>query len=123
MRVPGVATFKRTAMFARLFEKELKLVLLSPKFVATFGVSSILIILSVFIGVQDYKASVRQYESAGQLADQELREATSWFGLGNTVHRRPDVMQIFAAGVNNDIGRLSQHQYLERYQAPAKQLP
>ncbi len=94
-------------MFARLFEKELKLVLLSPKFVATFGVSSILIILSVFIGVQDYKASVRQYESAGQLADQELREATSWFGLGNTVHRRPDVMQIFAAGVNNDIGRLS----------------
>lgn len=94
-------------MFTTLFEKELKAVLLSPKFVATFGVCSLLILLSVFLGVQEYKASVAQFETASQLAEQDVREATSWWGVDNRVHRKPNPMQIFASGVNNDIGRLS----------------
>ena len=94
-------------MFATLFEKELKAILLSPKFVATFGVCSLLILLSVFIGIQEHKAAVDQYETAIQLADQEVREATSWWGVNNRLYREPNPMQIFASGVNNDIGRLS----------------
>ena len=94
-------------MFGTLFEKELKAILLSPKFVATFGVCSLLILLSVFIGIQEHRAAVDQYETAIQLADQEIREATSWWGVNNRVYRRPNPMQIFASGVNNDIGRLS----------------
>lgn len=94
-------------MFATLIEKELKAILLSPKFVATFGVCAILILLSVFIGVQEYQASVSQFETAQQLLDQEVREATSWWGLANKAYRAPDPMQIFASGVNNDIGRYS----------------
>ncbi len=94
-------------MFVTLFEKELKAILLSPKFVATFGVCSLLILLSVFIGIQEHRAAVDQYETAIQLADQEIREATSWWGVNNRVYRRPNPMQIFASGVNNDIGRLS----------------
>ncbi len=94
-------------MFATVFEKELKAILLSPKFVSTFAVLSVLLLLSVFIGIQDYSAAVSQYESAVQLAEQELSEATNWSGLRSTVYRRTDPMQILAAGVNNDIGRLS----------------
>lgn len=94
-------------MFATLIEKELKAILLSPKFVATFGVCAILILLSVFIGIQEYQASVKQYETAQQLLDQEVREATSWWGLANKAYRAPDPMQIFASGVNNDVGRFS----------------
>ena len=94
-------------MFATLFEKELKAILLSPKFVATFGVCSLLILLSVFIGIQEHRAAVDQYETALQLADQEVREATSWWSVNNRVYRKPNPMQIFASGVNNDIGRLS----------------
>ncbi len=94
-------------MFSTLYLKELKAILLSPKFVATFGICSILVLLSVFIGVREYETAVAQYETALQLADQEVREATSWWSLDHRVYRKPNPLQIFASGINNDIGRLS----------------
>lgn len=94
-------------MFKLLVERELKSILYSPKFTATFGVCALLIILSVFAGVREYDAAVRQHDAAATLVDQELREATSWLGLSNRVYRAPDPMQIFVSGVHNDIGRFS----------------
>ena len=95
-------------MLRILIEKELKLILQSPKFVATFGVCSLLILLSVFIGIQEYRASVAQYETASQLVEQQIGEATSFRGLQNRVYREPSPMQIFVSGVNYDVGRLSE---------------
>ncbi|GAB5520670.1 MAG: hypothetical protein RhofKO_29210 [Rhodothermales bacterium] len=103
-------------MFSTLLEKELKAILLSPKFVATFAVCSLLILLSVFIGIQEYKASMEQYTTAQELLDQEVREATSWWGFDNRAFREPNPVQIFAAGVENDIGRFSR----VNAQAPVK---
>jgi ABC-type transport system involved in multi-copper enzyme maturation permease subunit len=94
-------------MFSTLIEKELKSIILSPKFFATFAVCSILILLSVFIGIQEYRATVRSYEAGMQLTDQELQEKSSWFMLNTRLFREPDPMQVFVAGVNNDIGRFS----------------
>lgn len=95
-------------MFNILFEKELKSIFLSPKFVATFGVCSLLILLSVFVGIQEYNNEVDQYNTAVQLSDQQMRGETSWWGLENVVFRKPSVMQVFVSGVNNDIGRSSE---------------
>lgn len=94
-------------MFSTLVEKELKSIILSPKFFATFAVCSILILLSVFIGIQEYKANVKSYEAGMQLTDQEMQEKSSWFMLSTRVFRKPDPMQVFVSGVNNDIGRFS----------------
>ena len=94
-------------MLRTLIEKELKAILLSPKFAVTFAACSALIILSLGVGMQEYRAAVRQYETATQLADQQLREASGWLGVFNSAYRRPDPMQIFVSGVNNDVGRLS----------------
>ena len=94
-------------MFATLIEKELKSIILGPKFVATFIVCSILILLSIFIGVQEYRAAVKSYEAGVQLVDEEMQEATSWMGMRNRIFRKPDPMQIFISGVNNDIGRFA----------------
>ena len=94
-------------MLRILIEKELKAILLSPKFVATFGGCALLILLSVFIGIQEYRAALGQYETARQLTEQQLQEATSWWGVNLQVYRAPDPMQIFVSGVNNDVGRLS----------------
>jgi len=94
-------------MLGILIQKELKSILLSPKFVATFATCASLILLSVFVGIQEYRAAVKQYDAATQLVEQDLREASSWMGLNNKVYRRPDPMQIFVSGVNNDVGRLS----------------
>jgi len=94
-------------MLPTLISKELRFILTSPKFTAMFVVASVLILLSVSIGIQEYHASVRQYESATQLADQELREARNWMSVSNRVYRRPDPMQVFASGVEYDVGRTS----------------
>ncbi len=94
-------------MFRVLLEKELKSIILSPKFAVTFGVFSVLLLLSAFIGIKDYHASVRQYETAVQLENQEIAETTSWNQLDVTVHREPDPLHILAAGVSYDVGRLA----------------
>ena len=95
-------------MFSVLFEKELRSIILSPKFVATFGVCSLLIILSVFVGIQEYNNEVDQYETAIRLSEQQMMGESSWWGITNNVFRKPSVMQVFVSGVNNDIGRSAQ---------------
>ncbi len=94
-------------MLSTLVIKELKAILLSPKFAATFAVASVLILLSVFIGIREYRAAVQGYEAALQLTDQNLRTQASWMGLSTGVYRKPDPMQVFVTGVMNDIGRMS----------------
>jgi len=98
---------KEEKMFSTLIEKELKSIITGPKFIGTFVVCSILILLSVFIGIQEYRATVKSYEASRQLVEQERQEITSWMGLNSRVFRKPDPMQVFVAGVNNDIGRFS----------------
>ncbi len=94
-------------MLKLLIEKELKNILQSPKFVATFAVCSVLILVSVFIGVQEYRSSVRAYETANGLVKQQIAEATSFWMVSNRVYRKPSPMQIFVSGVNFDVGRVS----------------
>ena len=94
-------------MFGTLILKELEAILLSPKFAATFLVVSALMLLSVFMGIQEYHSSVAQYEAATELVRQEMREARGWMMLNDRVYRAPDPMQIFASGAQYDIGRYS----------------
>jgi ABC-type transport system involved in multi-copper enzyme maturation permease subunit len=94
-------------MLSILIQKELKAIIHSPKFTATFTVCSLLILLSVFTGIREYKTSVNGYQSASQLVEQELLSATSWGRLHTRVYRAPDPMQIFVSGVDYDIGRWS----------------
>ncbi len=94
-------------MFATLLQKELKSILLSPKFPATFAVCAGLLILSISIGIHEYQVTTRQYETATQMVTQELREQAHWSGVNNRTYRKPDPMQIFVSGVSNDIGRWS----------------
>lgn len=94
-------------MIKTLLIKELKAILLSPKFVATYIVFTILLLLSTYTGIQEYQALTSQYETGVQMADQRIREETSWGGIDYTTYREPDPMQIFVSGLNYDIGRLS----------------
>jgi ABC-type transport system involved in multi-copper enzyme maturation permease subunit len=94
-------------MFRTLLLKELRSILLSPKFPATFGVASILMLLSVYVGIKEYQSYTQQYHAANELVRQEMREARGWMGLTSRIYREPDPMQIFVAGVHNDVGRVS----------------
>ena len=94
-------------MLWSLIQKELKAIILSPKFTATFAVCSILMLLSVYIGINEYKADVKQYDTTRNLVIQDRQEKTNWFQVTDVALRKPDPMQIFSAGLNNDIGRWS----------------
>ncbi len=94
-------------MLATLIRKELKAILVSPKFTATFAVCSVLILVSVYTGIAEYRSSVKQYEAAIDLNEQRLQEQTSWGHVADKAFRRPDPLQIFAAGLTFDIGRWS----------------
>ena len=86
---------------------ELKNLFFSPRFTATFAVSTALLLLSVLVGIGQYERSMRQYETTTALVRQEQRESRGWMGLSATVLRRPDPMQIFVSGVNDDVGRIA----------------
>jgi hypothetical protein len=94
-------------MFINVLMKELKGILLSQKFALTFGVVSLLILMSILAGVQEYTAGARQHDTAVQLAEQQLREASSWMGVNTRALRTPDPLLVFVSGVHNDIGRMS----------------
>lgn len=94
-------------MLSLLIQKELKNIILSPKFAATFLVCSVLILVSIFIGINEYNNAVRQFEANKQIAQQDIAQATSWTQVRNIVHREPTPMQIFVSGLHFDVGRLS----------------
>jgi len=94
-------------MLGTLIRKELKAIILSPKFTATFAVCSVLMLISVYIGIREYRATAAQYASAQQLVDQQMQELTSWADVRDKALRPPDPLQVFVAGLNYDIGRLS----------------
>lgn len=95
-------------MLRILIEKEFKTTLLSPRFLGIFLVASILILLSIGVGIREYRAFEDAQAAARTLLDEEQSQATSWLGFPNRAFREPDPMQIFASGVHNDIGRVSQ---------------
>ena len=54
-----------------------------------------------------------QTQAAAQtLLNQEQAEATSWLGFGHRIFRRGDPLQVFAAGVHNDIAITEEEQRL-----------
>ncbi|HMV25752.1 MAG TPA: ABC transporter permease subunit [bacterium] len=94
-------------MLSLLIIKEFKNILQSPKFIATFISCTLLIILSVWVGIREYKLAVKDYETGIALNRQDLSERTNWMNVGNRVYRKPDPMQIWTFGVHYDIGRVA----------------
>lgn len=93
-------------MLGTIIAKELKNIIGSPKFVVTFAACSLLILLSLWVGIEDYKDGIERYDAALRLNEQSLVEST-WSALSTRAYRRPDPMQIFVSGVQADVGRLS----------------
>lgn len=94
-------------MFGALVNKELKSIILSPKFSVTFAVCSALILLSIFTGIHEYNSAVKGWDSAVSLANQQAGESTNWRQFSYKTQRKPDPMSIFVSGLSNDIGRWS----------------
>ncbi|MBN2319182.1 MAG: ABC transporter permease subunit [Acidobacteria bacterium] len=93
-------------MLSTIILKELKSIISSPKFVITFAACSIMILLSVWVGIEDYRTGVARTDAALDINYQILKTRT-WSAISTQAFRYPDPMQIFVSGVHNDVGRLS----------------
>lgn len=94
-------------MFWILVQKELKSIIQSPKFIASFLTFSILILLSFYAGIKEYKDFEKNYNTAKNLIETNIAQADTWMKVRYVAFREPNPMQIFATGINNDIGRFS----------------
>ena len=92
-------------MLRTLILKELRVIVTGPKFVATCAACSLLLLMSVYIGINEYKQNVKQYRMSEQLAEESLRQKSSWHSVDTRAHRAPNPMQIFSSGLHYDIGR------------------
>ena len=94
-------------MIRTLAFKELHEILLSPKFVVIFAVSTALVLLSAYTGVTGYSEEVSEYRIAEQLNRDSLRQG-SWGEMrdpGATVIRSPSPLSVVVQGVQGVMGR------------------
>ena len=81
-------------MLLTLIQKELKAIILSPKFAVTFGICAFLILLSVFTGISEYQAAVEGWETTVRLADDQVRETNNWNHMSYQAMRKPEPLMV-----------------------------
>lgn len=93
-------------MLRTLIEKEIRDLLGSVKFVISFSVCAVLILLSFFTGAQSFLTAQRQYEAAKAENLRQLDGLTDWAMLRqNRIFLPPEPVAAIVTGVSNDIGR------------------
>jgi ABC-type transport system involved in multi-copper enzyme maturation permease subunit len=92
-------------MFKLIFLKELKDIIQSSRFTISFAVCSVLIILSFFMGAQNYLASQAQYEAAMQENRNQIAANTEWVMVQHSIMLPPQPLMALVNGVSNDVGR------------------
>ena len=94
-------------MIALLVQKELKNILTSPKLLSLFITASILILMSIYVGIKEYEESLAQFRASEEIAYQNMLESRNYTSMSDMVHRKPKALHSLISGVHYDIGRLS----------------
>ena len=93
-------------LFKLIVEKELREIIGSRKFAVTFGVCSILILLSFLSGARAYRVSTERYEAAVSQNLRQMEELTDWEQVDNhRIFLPPQPLEALVSGVSNDVGR------------------
>jgi len=92
-------------MFGRIVRKELMEIMGSTKFTTTFGVCSLLIILSFFLGGRGFLVGQAQFEAAVAEDRRQLEGETDWLSVTPSVFLPPQPLAYLVSGVAHDIGR------------------
>ena len=97
-------------MLTKTIRKEILDNIISPKFVFTFLLCTILILLSVYTGINNYRSELKEYESAVALNQKNLETQPSWgalAGLGTKITKPPQVLSTIITGIQDAVGRSS----------------
>ncbi|RPH35554.1 hypothetical protein EHM92_05985, partial [bacterium] len=96
-------------MLRYIIEKELRDIIGSTKFAATFGVCAVLIILSFYVGARSYQNDMAQYEAAKTENLRQLEGLTDWLSVRQfRIFLPPQPLASLVGGISNDIGRTTE---------------
>ena len=97
-------------MLKDIIRKEIVETITSPKFVFTFLLCAVLILLSVYTGISNYSAEQKEYNAAVALNKKNLESQKNYqslAGLGTKVNRPPQVLSAISTGVDEAVGRVA----------------
>ncbi len=97
-------------MLKDIIKKEIVETITSPKFVFTFLLCAILILLSVYTGATAYRGELGEYSAAVALNRKNLESQPSYqalAGLGTKINRPPQVLGAISSGVDEAVGRVA----------------
>ncbi|MEE9441898.1 MAG: ABC transporter permease [candidate division Zixibacteria bacterium] len=93
-------------MLKVIIEKEIRDIIGSLKFVISFSVCAVLILLSFYVGATNYKISMEQYEAAKAENLRQMDGLTEWYSIQqHRVFLPPNPLASLVSGVSNDVGR------------------
>ncbi|MEA3421369.1 MAG: ABC transporter permease subunit [Acidobacteriota bacterium] len=97
-------------MLRDIIAKEIQDTIMSPKFVFTFLLCTILILLSVYTGINNYQAEQKEYSAAVALNKKNLESQPTYqhlAGTGTKINRSPQVLSTIVNGVQEAVGRVA----------------
>ena len=95
-------------MLRDIIYKELLDTISSLKFVFTFLLCTVLVLLAVFTGINNYRAELREYHASVALNRSNLESQPNYMtlaGYGFTVTKTPQVLSTIVTGVQNAVGK------------------
>lgn len=95
-------------MLKYILLKEVREMLFSRKFVISFIVCSILIILTFYSGARQYQLDRTLYETAVSENLHSMEGITDWRMIEHTIYLPPHPLASLVSGISNDIGRSMQ---------------
>jgi len=97
-------------MLRDIIKKEILEGITSVKFVFTFLLCSILILLSVYTGTTNYSDEQKEYATAVALNKKNMESQPNYLalgGLGTKINKPPQVLSTIAVGVSEAVGRVA----------------
>ena len=97
-------------MLRDIIKKEIQDTIMSPRFVFTFLLCTILILLAVYTGINNYQAELKEHSAAVALNKKNLESQQAYAqlaGLGTKVNRKPQVLSTIVSGIWEAVGRVA----------------
>ena len=94
-------------MLKDIIRKEIVETITSSKFVFTFLLCAVLILLSVYTGITNYSAEQKEYNAAVALNKKSLERQAGYNALQPKINRPPHVLSAISVGVDEAVGRVA----------------
>ncbi len=96
-------------MLKTIIEKEIRDLIGSTKFVATFGVTALLILLAFYAGAKNHNLAVAQYDASRAENLRQMEGLTDWMSLQqHRIFLPPQPLASLVNGISNDIGQTTE---------------